>query len=92
MEKTIVLTFPNTLRWYSVAMREQSCLCCCSQCCVIGQAHLYVSIDTDYNSDDESISEQFDSLFKKKMTLEKAIEGVRDDRRKLHAKHLKDFF
>lgn len=49
-------------------------------------------IDTDYFSDDESISDQFDSLFKKKMTLEKAIEGVRDDLRKLHAKHLKDFF
>ena len=49
-------------------------------------------IDTDYTSNDESISEQFDSLIKKKMTLEKAIEGVRDDRRKLHAKHLKNFF
>ena len=49
-------------------------------------------IDTDYTSDDESFSEQFDSLFKKKMTLEKEIEGVRDDRRKLHAKHLKSFF
>ena len=43
-------------------------------------------------TNDESISEQFDSLIKKKMTLEKAIEGVRDDRRKLHAKHLKNFF
>ena len=49
-------------------------------------------IDTDYSSDDESVSEQFDSLFKKKMTLEKVIEGVRSDRHELHAKHLKNFF
>lgn len=49
-------------------------------------------INTDNISDDESISEQFDSFFKKKLTLERAIEEVRDDRRKLHAKHLKEFF
>lgn len=49
-------------------------------------------IDTDCISDDKSISEQFDFLFKKKMSLEKTIERVRGDRRELHAKHLKNLF
>lgn len=49
-------------------------------------------IDTDDSADAESISEQFDSLFKEKVTLEKAIERVKSDRRELHAKHFKKFF
>lgn len=45
----------------------------------------------DPSSEGESISDQYDSLFKKKIILEKAIEKVRDDRRKLHAKYFEGF-
>lgn len=49
-------------------------------------------IDTDDSADAESISKQFDSLFKEKVTLEKVIERVRSDRQELHAKHFKKYF
>lgn len=49
-------------------------------------------IDTDDSADAESISKQFDSLFKEKVTIEKVIERVRSDRQELHAKHFKKFF
>jgi hypothetical protein len=49
-------------------------------------------INADCISDDKSIPEQFDFLFKKKTSLEETIERVRDDRRKLHDEHSKNLF
>ena len=50
--------------------------------------------DTGNDSEKDSISEQFDSLIREKVVLEKLLEKVRHERHELHIKHyknLKDF-
>ena len=45
--------------------------------------------DTENDTEDDSISEQFDLLLREKIGLEELLEKIRNERHELHTKHQK---